>query len=156
MDQGNMNLNRAIAAYQFVYGLLGTIYGIYLLFSNIDQGLQVTLILLLFTVHDILTCMAGYRQYYQLNGWFYTSLISQLPQIGSIDITNFYLKLRCGVSINVTYDQGSFHFDTNLIDFVSALAWQSPPPATTGLNVFALLICIVLIGMRFNKPEQVN
>ena len=149
-----MSQTKYLAYYQLVYGLVGVLYSASLVAFNLDEGAQIFLVTLLWLGFDLFVFWAGLRHQQQRKGWWYTSLAAQLLQVGSLEVAGFYLRLRCGASLNVTSGPTGLTAASNGLDFESALSWLLPPADRTGLNVVALLLVGWLLAARFYAPAK--
>ena len=149
-----MLLIKYLAYYQLVYGFVGVLYMASVVADNLDEGAQIFLITLLWFGFTLFVFMAGLRHLQQRKGRWYTSLAAQLLQVGSLEVAGFYLRLRCGASINVTSGPSGITTTHNWLDFESALSWLLPPADRTGLNLVALLTVGLLLVIRLYAPSK--
>ena len=149
-----MPQTKYLAYYQLVYGFLGSLYSATVVVDNLPQGAQIFLITLLWLGFDLFVFWAGWRQLRQRRAWWHTSLAAQLLQVGSLEVAGFYLRLRCGASLNIASGPTGLTAAFNGLDFESALSWLLPPADRTGLNVVALLLVGWLLAARFYAPAK--
>ena len=147
---------RFTTVYQLGYGLIGVLYNAYLLLLalNANQGLQVVLGICFFMAFSGGVFFAGLARHERWKGSLLFSLLVQAVQVGSISLSDLHLHLRCGTSFNVKYEQGLVTWDLDVTDIASALAWKMTPTTTYGINLFAMLMCVLLIVESVKKTSS--
>jgi hypothetical protein len=139
------------AVYQLFYGTLAAFYDTYFLIDATHSGLQRALMILFLMVYAIVVLIAGYYAWKNHAFWFPLTLAVQALQLHPIVTQNLYLSFRCGISVDFLPATGDFN--TNLLDLNSALSWRETPAFYAGLNVFAFLLCLLLLATRINQKR---
>jgi hypothetical protein len=146
-------VRRCFAVYQLFYGILGTVYDAYFLIEAANHSMQRTLMVLFLLLFSILVFMAGYYAWQNRTSWFLLTLAVQVLQLHPIVTQNLYLSFRCGISVDFLLAKGDFN--TNLLDLNSALSWREVPAFYAGFNVFAFLLCLILLATRIRQKRVV-
>jgi hypothetical protein len=146
---------RFTAVYQLFYGLAGVLFNGYLLLLSLNssQGAQAFLAICLFIGFSMAVFGAGLARHKRWKGNLLASLLVQAIQVASINVSDLHLHLRCGTSVNLKYEQGIFTGDLDVTDVASALSWKMPPDSY-GVNLFALLICVVLVAESTGRRPE--
>ncbi len=142
------------AIYQLFYGSLAAIYYAYFLVEAINTELQRVLMVSFLMLYAILVFMAGYYAWRNSTSWLPLTLAAQALQLYPLITQNLYLSLRCGVSVDFSLTTGGFNI--NLLDLNSAVSWREAPAFHAGFNVFALLLCLLLLAIRIRQKKVVT
>ena len=144
-------LRQCFAIYQLFYGSLAAIYYAYFLIEAINTGLQRVLMVLFLMLYAILVFMAGYYAWQNRASWLPLTLAAQVLQLYPLITQKLYLSLRCGVSVDFSLITGGFNI--NLLDLNSAVSWREAPAFYAGFNIFALLLCLLLLVIRTRQKR---
>jgi hypothetical protein len=146
-------VRQCFAAYQLLYGFLAILYDGYFLIEAINTGLQRVLMISFLMVYAVLVLTAGYYAWQNRNSWFPLTLTVQVLQIHPLVTQNLYLSFRCGTSTDFLSATGGFNI--NLLDLNSALSWREAPTFYAGFNVFAFLLCLLLLATNVRQRRVV-
>jgi hypothetical protein len=147
-------MDRFLACYQLLYGVLGTVLNTYNLLTASAQTVQTYLALVVVLAFSVWVLVAGVAQYRQWPAWPWLVLPGQFLQVADWQVGDLSLQFRCGFSVNVLYQGGLVKSTLDPTDIGSAIAWQMPLSTQEGLNLVALFVCVLVFISLFEKKTS--